>query len=293
MSATTREVTHVHTAHRQREGGGFVVRRPFPSRGLESLDPFLMVDELGPVTYGPGEAIGAPDHPHRGFETVTYVLQGGTVHEDSVGNCSVIGPGGAQWMTAGDGLVHSEMPETSLLEHGGTMHGFQIWVNLPATHKRMRPRYQDIAPDALPTASTDGGKVQVRVLAGQALGVEAIVRTVTPIALQHWTLQPGGEVTTPVSPSMNAGVYVFSGSLRVGDERRAIAAGQIAVMGPGDTLRLSVEDAAENPAEALLLAGEPIGEPVAWYGPFVMNTSQELEEAIRDYQAGRMGRIAR
>ncbi len=293
MTRQIREVYHLHTAHQQLEGGGFMVRRPFPSTKLEGLDPFLMLDELGPVTYGPGEAIGAPDHPHCGFETVTYLLQGETVHEDSLGHRCELSAGCAQWMTAGQGIVHSELPSAAMLARGGTMHGFQIWVNLPASHKRMPPRHQDLTASEIPVVRDAADLVTVRVLAGEALGQQAIVRTVTPVELHHWTVQPGGEAVTPLSDRMTVGVYVFSGHLTVGHHATAIAAGQIAVLGAGDHLRLSVSPDADGPGEALVLAGEPLGEPVAWYGPFVMNTRQELEKAILDYQSGKMGRISR
>ena len=293
MPPAIRSVEQVHTAHRQREGGGFIVRRPFPSPGIETLDPFLMVDELGPVIYGPGEALGAPDHPHRGFETVSYILEGSTEHEDSRGNRCVLGPGDVQWMTAGDGIVHAEMPTREFLELGGRMHGFQIWVNLPASHKRMSPRYQEIPAERLPEASGPDGLSWVRVLAGEALGVSAAIETITPIHLHHWTLQPGGAVTSRIPAGMKVGIYVFEGNMRIGPEQTSCQEGQLAVLGDGESFQLAVSPDASGPSQALLLAGVPIGEPVAWYGPFVMNTHRELEEAVRDYQAGRLGLISR
>src|SRR6185369_4785941 len=176
-----REVDTIVTAHRQREGGGFVVRRPLPTAGLELYDPFLLIDEMGPVDYAPGEAVGAPDHPHRGFETVTYVLDGEMEHEDSAGHRGALGPGDVQWMTAGAGIVHSEMPSARIRERGGRVHGFQVWVNLPARLKMTRPRYQEIPAAKSPEGRTADGKARVKVVAGEALGVRAVIDTHTPI----------------------------------------------------------------------------------------------------------------
>ena len=293
MNPTLRSVARIITAHRQLEGGGFVVRRPFPGPAASFVDPFLLLDELGPVDYEPGEAIGAPDHPHRGFETVTYVLEGEGAHEDSAGHRGVIGPGDVQWMTAGSGVVHSEMPSKKLQREGGRMHGFQIWVNLPARDKMMAPRYQEISRDRIPSATSPDGLARVRVIAGEALGVGAAIDTRTPIALHDWTLQPGAQVETPLPAGFDASVYVFEGEALVGPEARPVGDGTFAVLGAGDTLRLAASPTAEKPARLLVLAGVPLREPVARYGPFVMNTEAELRTAFADYQAGRMGSIAR
>lgn len=290
---TSRTVTRVVTAHRQREGGGFIVRRPFPTRGLEYVDPFLMLDEMGPVTYGPGEAVGAPDHPHRGFETVTYILEGETEHEDSAGNRGSLGQGDVQWMTAGSGVVHSEMPSQRMLAEGGRVHGFQLWVNLPAKDKMIAPRYQDTPAARIPKAQTEDGLAEVRVVAGEALGVAAVIETRTPIAYHDWTLRPGASVDVAIPAEMNACIYVFGGHARVGVEGRDVSEGQLAALGPGTSVRLGCAADAGGDARLLLLAGVPIKEPVAWYGPFVMNTREQIEQAVRDYQAGRMGQIAR
>ena len=286
----TREVARLSIAHRQLEGGGFVVRRPLPTAGLDLVDPFLLVDEMGPVEYRPAEAIGAPDHPHRGFETVTYALDGEFEHEDSAGHRGVIRPGGVQWMTAGAGIVHSEMPSQQVREKGGRVHGFQIWVNLPAQLKMTRPRYQELPPAGIPEASTADGRARVRVVAGEALGVRAAVDTHTPIVYQDWSLESGADVSTAVRADHNAMVYVFEGSVLVGDQGREIRDGQLAVLGPGDSVRLR---GAAGKGRLLLLAGVPHGEPVARYGPFVMNTQAELVQAVRDYQSGKMGEITR
>jgi quercetin 2,3-dioxygenase len=284
-----REVSRVVTAHRQEEGAGFIVRRPMPSMSLTVADPFLLIDEMGPVDYGPGEAVGAPDHPHRGFETVTYMLSGEFEHEDSAGHRGVLRSGDVQWMTAGAGVVHSEMPSRGVRDAGGRVHGFQIWVNLPARLKMTQPRYQEVAAAKIPTADSADGLARVRVIAGEALGARAIIDTLTPIVYQDWSLKPGADVTVPLAPEQQALVYVFQGAARVGDQGSPIADGQLAVLAAGDSVRLR----ASEDARLLLLAGVPLKEPVARYGPFVMNTQQEIQQAFRDYQSGKMGEITR
>lgn len=285
-----RSVTKVVTAHRQLEGAGFTVRRPFPSAGLALADPFLMLDEMGPVDYGPGDAVGAPDHPHRGFETVSYILAGETEHEDSAGHRGLIGPGDVQWMTAGRGLVHSELPSRAIRERGGRVHGFQLWVNLPAKDKMIAPRYQEIPRAQIPGATTADGLASVKVIAGRALGVGAAIDTRTPIALHDWTLRPGAAIDVPLPADHAAYVYVFEGAATIAD--RTVGSGQLAVLGAGETIAMSTTPAGDG-ARLLVLAGVPLGEPVASYGPFVMNTREELMQAVRDYNAGRMGEIAR
>jgi redox-sensitive bicupin YhaK (pirin superfamily) len=289
----SRKVERVVAAHRQREGGGFVVRRPFPSRGMDFVDPFLLLDEMGPADYGPGEAVGAPDHPHRGFETVTYMLEGAFEHEDSAGHRGRIAPGDVQWMTAGRGVVHSEMPTREIRDRGGRVHGFQIWVNLPARDKMMAPRYQEVPSSGIPEATTPDGRARVRVIAGEALGAKAVIDTRIPIVYQDWSLKPGAVVEPPLEESHQALVYVFSGQAEVGEGRRAVIDGQLGLLGPGAAVRLAVPADAPESARLLLLAGQPLHEPVARYGPFVMNTEEEIEQAINDYRAGRLGEIAR
>lgn len=273
------------------EGGGFPVRRPFPTKELMQFDPFLLLDHLGPVTWGPGEGIGAPDHPHRGFETVTYLLSGGFQHKDSAGHAGKLKAGDVQWMTAGSGVVHSELPAEEFMRDGGVMHGFQVWVNLPARDKMMKPRYQEIPSAQIPVATSSDGKVSVRVIAGQALGKSAVIETRTPIYYLHYTIQPGGAVTQDIPSGYNALVYLISGELKVGKEQKNVHEGQMAQLDDGDTLHLAVASSAAAPADFLLLAGQPLNEPVARYGPFVMNTREQIEQAFRDYQSGRMGSI--
>ena len=212
------------------------------------------------------------------------------LHEDSAGHRGTIKPGGVQWMTAGGGIVHSETPSPATLEAGGRAHGFQVWVNLPARLKMTRPRYQELGAEQIPTAQTADGLAKVKVIAGEALGVRAVIDTHTPIVYQDWSLEPGADVTLALDPAQRALVYVFSGSARVGNSEKIVKDGQLAVLGAGDALRL--RGTSEN-ARLLLLAGVPLGEPVARYGPFVMNTQSELQQAFQDYQSGRMGEITR
>ncbi|MGO8969384.1 MAG: pirin family protein [Myxococcaceae bacterium] len=286
-----RTVNRVVTAHRQKEGGGFVVRRPYPTAGLSLVDPFLLLDEMGPVAYRPGEAVGAPDHPHRGFETVTYLLEGESEHEDSAGHAGTLRPGDVQWMTAGSGVVHSELPSPRIREQGGRVHGFQVWVNLPRRDKLMAPRYQEIAAAAIPVGRSADGLAEARVVAGEALGARAVIQTRTPIFFQDWTLRPGAQVALALPAEHQASAYVFGGEALVAGTR--VSDGQLALLGPGDAVELGAATRASGPARLLLLSGVPLREPVARYGPFVMNTPEEIHQAILDFQAGRMGEIRR
>jgi quercetin 2,3-dioxygenase len=270
------------------EGGGFQVRRPFPTPALDAIDPFLLLDEMGPTDYAPGKAVGAPDHPHRGFETVTYLLAGAMRHRDSRGHSGAHTPGDVQGMTAGDGVVHSELPDPEFQEKGGLMHGLQLWVNLPKKDKRMRPRYQEIPAAHIPSALSADGKVGVKVLAGEALGRRAVIETRTPILYLHFTLEPGGRVTQPVPVGFNVFAYVLSGEGRFGEDGARGAEGDCVIFrtGAGDVVM-----EATLRAEILLIGGQPLNEPVQRYGPFVMNTKAEIVEAFEDFEAGRMGSI--
>lgn len=290
ITPRAREVETVVRAHKQAEGGGFIVRRPFPSASLPLVDPFLLLDEMGPADYGPGEAVGAPDHPHRGFETVTYMIEGEFEHEDSAGHRGKLGPGDVQWMTAGAGIVHSEEPSPAIRENGGRVHGFQIWVNLPARDKMMRPRYQEVPSAKIPRAATPDGKARVRVVAGEALGVRAVIDTRIPIVYQDWQFDEGAEVEVALLPEQRAMVYVFGGSARVGDGAREVRDGELALLAGDGALRLR---GAPGGGRLLLLAGVPLREPVARYGPFVMNTEVEIRQAIADFRSGKMGEITR
>ncbi len=284
---TIREVSRLVASHRQLEGGGFVVRRPFPVPGLQQVDPFLLVDEMGPIDYPPGEAVGAPEHPHRGFETVTYILEGESEHSDSAGHHGFIKAGDVQWMTAGKGVVHAEMPSSRMQQEGGRMHGFQIWVNLPKRDKFIEPRYQEVPSATLPVGTSADGLAQVKVIAGEALGQKALIETRTPIVYQHWSLRPGASVEQPLPPEFNGFVFVFAGEALVAG--RAVKDGMMAMLGAGDTVKLE----AKEKTELLLLAGVPLNEPMVRWGPFVMNEVAELQQAAEDFQAGRMGEIRR
>jgi len=246
--------------------------------------PFLLLDEMGPVNWPPGEAIGAPNHPHRGFETVTYLLKGRMNHADSAGNSGELNPGGVQWMTAGSGVIHSELPHPDFQKTGGVMHGFQIWVNLPAADKMMKPRYQDIPEENIPVVSSQDGLVKVRVIAGQSLGQSAVIDTMIPITVLHMTLKPGGRIVQSLDKGLNGMIYCFSGNLRV--DEKALNDGQLGLLNDGDEVYLSVSDSAKEDVNILFLAGPEINEPIARYGPFVMNTEQEIMQAYADYNAG-------
>ncbi len=293
--AVTRPVPEIADAPSFLEGEGFKVRRATAGLDLSWADPFLLLDHMGAVEYAPGEAKGAPDHPHRGFETVTYMLDGRLRHLDSHGGGGVITDGATQWMTAGSGVVHSEMPTQELLDGGGLFHGFQLWVNLPSAQKWIDPRYQDLeAADLGLAASEDAGAV-VRLIAGSLGGVRGPGDTQTPITYAHATLAPGARLRTAWRPEFNALVYVVAGRGSIGAEHRPIREGQIAVLGPGGALEVHADATQDAPnaagMDALLLGGLPIREQIAWYGPFVMNTRDELIQAVEDYQSGRMGTI--
>jgi redox-sensitive bicupin YhaK (pirin superfamily) len=275
------------------EGAGFLVRRPFPKAAFSDFDPFLLLDEMGPMKVAPGEAKGAPDHPHRGFETVTYILSGEMEHKDSQGHAGKLSPGDVQWMTAGAGVVHSEMPSAAFQKSGGTLHGFQLWVNLPRQDKMMRPRYQEISSAKIPTATSDDGLVTVRVIAGQALGTEAVIETVTPIMYLHYKVQPGGRVAQSLPGGFNVFAYVVEGEGLFGRDSEKASDGQMIMFAPdGDDVVIENPSESGEVLELLLIGGVPLNEPIARYGPFVMNTRQEIYEAIEDYQAGRMGAIS-
>jgi redox-sensitive bicupin YhaK (pirin superfamily) len=287
-----RTVAAVADALETFEGEGFLVRRPFPRQGFSFFDPFLLLDEMGPMDLAPGEAKGAPDHPHRGFETVTYMLSGCMEHKDSQGNAGRLGPGDVQWMTAGAGVVHSEMPEREFARTGGRMHGFQLWVNLPGRDKMMRPRYQEIPAEGIPSASSEDELVSVKVIAGEALGARALIETRTPIIYLHYTLKPGGSVEQFVPEGFNVFAYVIDGEGRFGADGREARDGQMILFNPdGEAARISNPSDASEDLDVLLLGGQPLGEPVARYGPFVMNTEAEIHQAFDDFRSGRMGAI--
>jgi len=286
---TERSVAETVPAARTLEGAGMLVHRTFPSARFEQIDPFLLLDEMGPSEFAPRSAPGFPDHPHRGFETVTYMLEGVMDHRDSVGNKGSIGPGDVQWMTAGAGVVHSEMPGGAIDRNGRRLHGFQLWVNLPAADKMVPPRYQGLDEAGIPVV--DDGTARIRVVSGSHAGTTGPIETHTPILYLHATLQPGATLRQEVPASQTGLAYVFSGGAAVGPDKSEVQAHSLAVFA-GDGDELVVTATGDVPAEVLLMAGEPLREPLARYGPFVMNTRQQIVEAVEDYQAGRMGAIA-
>jgi len=294
QTATQRRVRSVTTAPGGFEGEGFPVRRAFAGVDLTELDPFVHMDQMGAVEYAPGEPKGTPWHPHRGFETVTYIMDGIFEHQDSNGGGGVITNGDTQWMTAGAGILHIEKPPEHLVLSGGLFHGLQLWVNLPKAEKWAAPRYQDLrGNEVVLLASSDAGAL-VRVIAGNLAGQSGPGDTYTPMTMVHATLSPGATLEVPWDPAFNALAYVLAGAGTVGTERIAVATGQLAVFGAGDaiTVRAAEVQESRSPAlEVLLLGGRPIREPVAWMGPFVMNTRDELRQAFEDYQAGKLGRI--
>jgi redox-sensitive bicupin YhaK (pirin superfamily) len=289
-----RRVRGVTVAPQGVEGEGFPVRRAFAGVALEDLDPFIHLDQMGEVEYAPGEAKGTPWHPHRGFETVTYMIDGIFEHSDSNGGGGVITNGDTQWMTAGSGILHIEKPPEHLVRSGGLFHGFQLWVNLPADQKWAAPRYQDIRADQVSLLTSPDGGALVRVIAGDVAGHPGPGSTYSPMTLVHVTLSAGARLDLPWRPDYNALVYVMNGDGTLGSERRPIGMGQLAVLGAGDALTISAaghQQSRSPTLDVLVLGGRPIREPVAWLGPFVMNTREEVLQAVADYQAGRLGSI--
>lgn len=291
---TQRPVRSVTTGPRGYEGEGFPVVRAFAGVSARDLDPFVHMDQMGEVEYQPGEPRGTDWHPHRGFETVTYMIDGRFAHQDSHGGGGLITDGATQWMTAGSGILHIETPPAELVESGGVFHGIQLWVNLPRTDKFAAPRYQSIeGPQVGLRSSADGGAL-VRVIAGDIDGASGPGMTYTPITLAHATVQPGARLDLPWNREFNALVYVLSGRGSVGPVDHPIEQGQLAVLGPGDRITVAAAPTQEShrPAlEVLLLGGKPIREPVFQYGPFVMNSKSELIAAVEDFNAGRFGSI--
>ena len=295
-TAVDRPVVSLTTAPRGFEGEGFPVRRAFAGVDLRALDPFIMMDQMGEVEYGPGEPKGTPWHPHRGFETVTYIIDGIFEHADSHGGGGVITNGDTQWMTAGAGILHIEKPPEHLVVSGGLFHGLQLWVNLPSHLKFAAPRYQDLRSGQVGLATSPDGGALLRIIAGELGGVDGPGSTYTPVTLVHATIAPGAEITLPWRADYNALVYALSGDGQVGSGvgRRGLKSGQLAVFGAGDSITIAADPVQESRLsgfDVFILGGEPIREPVAAYGPFVMNTRAELQQAFDDYQAGRLGSI--
>ncbi len=293
-AATERPVKSVTTAPSGHEGEGFPVRRAFAGVSLAELDPFVHLDQMGEVDYAPGEPKGTPWHPHRGFETVTYMIDGAFAHQDSHGGGGLITDGATQWMTAGGGILHIETPPEELVVSGGLFHGVQLWVNLPARDKMIAPAYQGLEADQVTLLSSGDGGGLLRLIAGEVGGHAGPGSTHTPMTLIHATLSAGAQVQLPWKANFNALLYVLAGSGRAGSEGRPLHSGQLAVFGPGDWFSVRADDRLDSGSgrlEVLVLGGRPIGEPVAHYGPFVMNTRSEIDQAMRDFEAGRLGTI--
>jgi len=291
-AATERPVRSVTAAPSGFEGEGFPVRRAFAGVALEELDPFIHLDQMGAVDYGPGEPRGTDWHPHRGFETVTYIIDGAFAHQDSHGGGGLITDGATQWMTAGGGILHIETPPEDLVKRGGLFHGLQLWVNLPSADKLAAPRYQSLEGEQATLLSSADGGALVRIIAGDVAGHAGPGATHTPITFLHATVSPGARLHLPWRPDFNALAYVLSGSGRAGSEGRPVSEGNLVVFGSGDHVVLRADDrqsSASPNLEVIVLGGQPIREPVAWYGPFVMNTRAEVIQAVEDYQAGRLG----
>jgi len=288
-----RGVVSVTTAPSGFEGEGFPVRRAFAGIDTAALDPFIHMDQMGEVEYAPGEPRGTAWHPHRGFETVTYMIDGTFQHQDSTGGGGLITNGDTQWMTAGAGILHIERPPEALVASGGLFHGVQLWVNLPKKDKWAAPAYQDIRAEGVTLLSSADGGALVRLIAGDVAGHQGPGSTHTPVAIAHATLSPGAQLALPWRVDFNALVYALAGQGTVGSEVRPFRMGQLAVLAKGDVINLAADPTQESRAanlDVLVLGGRPIGDPVVAYGPFVMNTKAEVIQAMEDYQAGRLGR---
>jgi len=288
-----RGVRQVTTAPQGYEGEGFPVRRAFAGVDLADLDPFIHLDQMGEVEYAPGEPKGTPWHPHRGFETVTYMLDGELIHADSHGGGGIIKDGDTQWMTAGAGILHIETPPEHVVVKGGLFHGFQLWVNLPGAMKMTQPRYQDIGHSQITLSTTEDGGTLLRLIAGQLGDLNGPGVTHTPITMVHATIAPGAQMTIPWRSDFNALAYVLSGTGTAGSAKQPIATGQLAVFGDGDSLVIA-SDAAQDARhsqglDVLILGGQPIREPIAWAGPFVMNTRLEVMAAFEEFSKGAFG----
>jgi redox-sensitive bicupin YhaK (pirin superfamily) len=294
LGDTVRPVLQVTEAPRGFEGEGFPVRRAFAGVDLALLDPFIHMDQMGEVEYAPGEPKGTPWHPHRGFETVTYMIDGLLDHHDSHGGGGSITDGDTQWMTAGSGLLHIEAPPEWLVQKGGLFHGVQLWVNLPRSQKMSAPRYQDLRAGQVGLVTSADAGALVRIIAGELAGVRGPGSTHTPMAMVHATLEPGAALELPWDPEFNALVYVLSGEGAAGTGRTRIGAGNLAVLGRGDFVSLAanrVQDSRTPALDVLVIGGRPIREPVAWAGPFVMNSRAEVLAAYEDFRAGRLGEV--
>ena len=289
MTTTSlREIAGTIQSQRTVEGGGFTVRRPFPTAQLDQIDPFLLLDEMGPADYAPGKAVGAPSHPHRGFETVTYMLSGSMVHEDSTGTKAVIKKGGVQCMTAGSGVIHSELPTDDMMKLGGRMHGFQLWVNLPAAQKMIDPRYQGYEAEEMATVQLANGG-HIRVVAGVVHGAKGPVETTSPMTYAHAVLEVGDVVEWLPEEGHTALIHVFDGEARV-NESTSVSGEMVVLQRTAGLVRV---EATTSAAQILIMGGLPLGEPMVRYGPFVMNTKQEIITAVEEYNDGKLVKVGK
>ena len=286
-----RSVSKIIKSEVTQDGEGVTLNRSFPNQYISEFDPFLLLDEIGPINIKPGKQKGFPDHPHRGFETVTYLLEGKFEHKDSQGHAGIINSGDVQWMTAGSGVIHSEMPEKEFSKNGGKLHGFQLWVNLPKSSKMMKPRYQEILQSKIPTGTTKDDNITVKVIAGESLGAKAIINTITPIMYLHFKLEPGFRIVQPVPKEYNVFAYVIQGKgvFEPSDSNKVERGNLVIFDTDGNEVYIQAVEDSKIPFEVLLIGGVPIREPITRYGPFVMNTQQEIYKAIEDYRNGKFG----
>jgi quercetin 2,3-dioxygenase len=287
-----RSISRIIKSETTQDGEGVKLNRSFPNRYISEFDPFLLLDEIGPIDIKPGKQKGFPNHPHRGFETVTYLLEGKFEHKDSQGHVGTISAGDIQWMTAGSGVIHSEMPEKEFSKNGGKLHGFQLWVNLPKSNKMMKPRYQEISQSKIPIGTTENGSVTVKVIAGESLGAKAVIDTITPIMYLHFKLEPGSRIIQPVPEEYNVFAYVIKGKgvFEQNNNNKIVEKGNLIIFEKdGKAAYIQAIEDSQMPLELLLIGGIPLRESIARYGPFVMNTQQEIYQAIEDYRSGKLG----
>src|SRR5215208_4029506 len=287
-----RSILRIVKSETTQDGEGVTLNRSFPNNLLSEFDPFLLLDEIGPTDLIPGKQKGFPDHPHRGFETVTYLLEGKFEHKDSQGHTGIINSGDVQWMTAGSGVIHSELPEKEFSKYGGKLHGFQLWVNLPKSNKMIKPRYQEIPRSKIPTVTTEDGNVIVKLIAGESLGSKAVVDTITPIMYMHFKLESGSSIVQPIPKEYNVFAYIIKGKgiVERKNNNKIIERGNLVIFDKyGKEVYIKAVEDSKIPLELILIGGIPIREPIARYGPFVMNTQQEIYEAIEDYRNGQLG----
>jgi redox-sensitive bicupin YhaK (pirin superfamily) len=287
MKNSKRTVVSVHEAFRTLEGDGFEVRRAIPSNAYEAIGPFIFLDQSGPIDVRPGEAKGASAHPHAGIETLTLLLEGSQRHKDSLGNTSAMRPGEVQWMRAGRGVIHDEGPDEAMRRNGGHVHGVQLWINMPKGEKHAEPSYRHVQASEIPTLQSGDGSVRTRLVAGALGDLAGPIATSGNPFVVHASLKAGAETELETGSAAELAVYVMVGAVSIGGGSDRVAAGQLARLSAGEVVALV---AAED-SEVLLIGGDPLDAPILRHGPFVMNSIAELERAVRDYHAGRMGHI--